>query len=147
MNVHASNFLLKHRAWFIDCCSLVPVFVRIGVINCFFVLVIYWLSDNSAKPLSPGEILGCTSPRMADSDSLIYLGDGRFHLGRHSWMFISLDLVKTLHTTPNNFIFLIPVITVLMFTVYLRAVMWIRNYFFRIRIPFSAEFWIRIRKK
>jgi hypothetical protein len=29
------------------------------------------------------------------------------------------------------------------------AVLWIRNYFFRIRIwiPFSAEFWIRIRKK
>jgi hypothetical protein len=27
------------------------------------------------------------------------------------------------------------------------TVLWIRNYFFRIRIPFSAEFWIRIRKK
>jgi hypothetical protein len=27
------------------------------------------------------------------------------------------------------------------------AVLWYRNYFFRIRIPFSAEFWIRIRKK
>jgi hypothetical protein len=31
------------------------------------------------------------------------------------------------------------------------AVLWIRNYFFRIRIwiwiPFSAEFWIRIPKK
>jgi hypothetical protein len=31
------------------------------------------------------------------------------------------------------------------------AVLWIRNYFFRIRIwiwiPFSAEFWIRIQKK
>jgi hypothetical protein len=24
------------------------------------------------------------------------------------------------------------------------AVLWIRNYFLRIRIPFSAEFWIRI---
>jgi 2-(3-amino-3-carboxypropyl)histidine synthase len=34
-----------------------------------------------AKPLSPGEILGCTSPRVAaDRDALIYLGDGRFHL-------------------------------------------------------------------
>ena len=32
------------------------------------------------KPLSPGEILGCTSPRMGDSENLIYLGDGRFHL-------------------------------------------------------------------
>ena len=34
-----------------------------------------------ARPLSPGEILGCTSPAMpTDLDTLIYLGDGRFHL-------------------------------------------------------------------
>jgi hypothetical protein len=26
------------------------------------------------------------------------------------------------------------------------SVLWIRNYFFRIRIPFAAEFWIRIQK-
>ncbi|XP_052824918.1 2-(3-amino-3-carboxypropyl)histidine synthase subunit 1 isoform X2 [Octopus bimaculoides] len=33
------------------------------------------------KPLSPGEILGCTSPKLGDDvDTLIYLGDGRFHL-------------------------------------------------------------------
>jgi len=33
-------------------------------------------------PLSKGEILGCTSPRLstADVDILLYLGDGRFHL-------------------------------------------------------------------
>lgn len=33
-----------------------------------------------SKPLSPGEILGCTAPRLSDVDALIYLGDGRFHL-------------------------------------------------------------------
>lgn len=35
-----------------------------------------------AKPLSPGEILGCTSPKLAQDsfDALLYLGDGRFHL-------------------------------------------------------------------
>lgn len=33
------------------------------------------------KPLSPGEILGCTSPKLkADVDAIIYLGDGRFHI-------------------------------------------------------------------
>ena len=32
------------------------------------------------KPLSPGEILGCTSPQLGDRDALIYVGDGRFHL-------------------------------------------------------------------
>lgn len=33
-----------------------------------------------SKPLSPGEILGCTSPRIPSDVTLIYLGDGRFHL-------------------------------------------------------------------
>lgn len=34
-----------------------------------------------AKPLSPGEILGCTSPQMPETTKIIiYLGDGRFHL-------------------------------------------------------------------
>ncbi|KAG7470627.1 hypothetical protein MATL_G00115780 [Megalops atlanticus] len=33
------------------------------------------------RPLSPGEILGCTSPRLEHPvDAIIYLGDGRFHL-------------------------------------------------------------------
>ncbi|XP_064619383.1 2-(3-amino-3-carboxypropyl)histidine synthase subunit 1-like [Lineus longissimus] len=32
------------------------------------------------KPLSPGEILGCTAPKLSEEDALIYLGDGRFHL-------------------------------------------------------------------
>ncbi|KAI0796761.1 diphthamide synthesis protein [Abortiporus biennis] len=33
-----------------------------------------------SRPLSPGEILGCTAPQLTDVDALIYLGDGRFHL-------------------------------------------------------------------
>lgn len=33
-----------------------------------------------ARPLSPGELLGCTSPRFSDIDALVYIGDGRFHL-------------------------------------------------------------------
>lgn len=35
-----------------------------------------------SKPLSPGEILGCTSPVLTAGtvDNLLYLGDGRFHL-------------------------------------------------------------------
>lgn len=32
------------------------------------------------KPLSPGEILGCTSPRIQQGSAIVYLGDGRFHL-------------------------------------------------------------------
>jgi 2-(3-amino-3-carboxypropyl)histidine synthase len=34
-----------------------------------------------SKPLSQGEILGCTAPQLqAEIDCVIYLGDGRFHL-------------------------------------------------------------------
>nr|CAG4642882.1 EOG090X0GO2 [Evadne anonyx] len=32
-----------------------------------------------SSPLSPGEILGCTSPTL-QSEVIVYLGDGRFHL-------------------------------------------------------------------
>ncbi|CAG8528035.1 12957_t:CDS:10 [Ambispora leptoticha] len=40
----------------------------------------YQLIVPQTKPLSPGEILGCTSPKLNDHDALVYLGDGRFHL-------------------------------------------------------------------
>ncbi|KAL3285087.1 hypothetical protein HHI36_019211 [Cryptolaemus montrouzieri] len=33
-----------------------------------------------SKPLSAGEILGCTAPALKCTDAVIYLGDGRFHL-------------------------------------------------------------------
>jgi 2-(3-amino-3-carboxypropyl)histidine synthase len=32
------------------------------------------------KPLSPGEVLGCTSPVITGVENVVYLGDGRFHL-------------------------------------------------------------------
>ncbi|XP_014666087.1 PREDICTED: diphthamide biosynthesis protein 1-like [Priapulus caudatus] len=40
----------------------------------------YTVQIPQCKPLSPGEILGCTSPLVPDADAIIYLGDGRFHL-------------------------------------------------------------------
>lgn len=39
----------------------------------------YKVEVPKCSPLSPGEILGCTSTRV-NSDALIYVGDGRFHL-------------------------------------------------------------------
>ena len=33
-----------------------------------------------AKPLSPGEVLGCTSPVLTGRDALVFVADGRFHL-------------------------------------------------------------------
>ncbi|XP_006167619.1 2-(3-amino-3-carboxypropyl)histidine synthase subunit 1 isoform X1 [Tupaia chinensis] len=41
----------------------------------------YHVSVPQCKPLSPGEILGCTSPRLPkEVEAVVYLGDGRFHL-------------------------------------------------------------------
>lgn len=44
----------------------------------------YKITVPQSRPLSPGEILGCTASSYAAADSkvdaLIYLGDGRFHL-------------------------------------------------------------------
>ncbi|XP_066589414.1 2-(3-amino-3-carboxypropyl)histidine synthase subunit 1 isoform X2 [Prorops nasuta] len=40
----------------------------------------YDVSLPQSKPLSPGEILGCTAPRVRCADAIVYLGDGRFHL-------------------------------------------------------------------
>ncbi|KAJ5054902.1 uncharacterized protein L3040_001164 [Drepanopeziza brunnea f. sp. 'multigermtubi'] len=41
----------------------------------------YKLLIPQISPLSKGEILGCTSPRLAEEvDMILYLGDGRFHL-------------------------------------------------------------------
>lgn len=40
----------------------------------------YEIIVPQSKPLSPGEILGCTAPRLPKETTLIYLGDGRFHL-------------------------------------------------------------------
>nr|MBE5724738.1 putative diphthamide biosynthesis protein 1 [Cucujiformia] len=40
----------------------------------------YEISIPQSKPLSAGEILGCTAPILQDCDVIIYLGDGRFHL-------------------------------------------------------------------
>lgn len=39
----------------------------------------YIVTVPQCKPLSPGEILGCTAPKLS-ADVIVYLGDGRFHL-------------------------------------------------------------------
>lgn len=40
----------------------------------------YEVTIPQSRPLSPGEILGCTAPKLPTGCTLIYLGDGRFHL-------------------------------------------------------------------
>ncbi|XP_033213347.1 2-(3-amino-3-carboxypropyl)histidine synthase subunit 1 isoform X2 [Belonocnema kinseyi] len=40
----------------------------------------YEVTIPQSKPLSPGEILGCTAPNIHCADVLVYIGDGRFHL-------------------------------------------------------------------
>jgi 2-(3-amino-3-carboxypropyl)histidine synthase len=39
------------------------------------------LAVPQAKPLSPGEVLGCTAPTVDGSaDAIVFVADGRFHL-------------------------------------------------------------------
>ncbi|XP_076287176.1 diphthamide biosynthesis 1 [Lasioglossum baleicum] len=40
----------------------------------------YEVSTPQSKPLSPGEILGCTAPQIRCANVVVYIGDGRFHL-------------------------------------------------------------------
>lgn len=41
----------------------------------------YKVTVPQSRPLSPGEILGCTSPRLPTNvTAVVYVGDGRFHL-------------------------------------------------------------------
>ncbi|KAJ8682763.1 hypothetical protein QAD02_018555 [Eretmocerus hayati] len=40
----------------------------------------YTIVIPQSKPLSPGEVLGCTAPRMKDVDLFVSVADGRFHL-------------------------------------------------------------------
>lgn len=40
----------------------------------------FTITVPQSKPLSPGEILGCTAPRLPPNTTIVYLGDGRFHL-------------------------------------------------------------------
>eukprot|EP00951_Prasinocladus_malaysianus_P026011 scaffold229473_cov36-Prasinocladus_malaysianus.AAC.1 len=41
------------------------------------------------KPLSPGEVLGCTAPALPDKgqgyDAILFVADGRFHLEVSGW--------------------------------------------------------------
>jgi 2-(3-amino-3-carboxypropyl)histidine synthase len=37
-------------------------------------------STPQVHPLSPGEVLGCTSPRIFNVEAVVSVGDGRFHL-------------------------------------------------------------------
>lgn len=40
----------------------------------------YDVNIPQSRPLSPGEILGCTAPVIKCAEVVVYLGDGRFHL-------------------------------------------------------------------
>ncbi|CAD6587429.1 MAG: Diphthamide biosynthesis protein 1 [Tremellales sp. Tagirdzhanova-0007] len=40
----------------------------------------YDVTVPQSKPLSQGEVLGCTAPKLHEVDALIFVADGRFHL-------------------------------------------------------------------
>lgn len=75
----------------------------------------YQVTIPQTKPLSPGEILGCTAPSVPDVDMLVYLGDGRFHLeaamianpSLKAYRYQEAALIYSLHITgKSQFIFM-----------------------------------------
>ncbi|GAM28254.1 hypothetical protein SAMD00019534_114300, partial [Acytostelium subglobosum LB1] len=61
------------------------------------------VSIPQEKPLSHGEILGCTSPKIRGDDLvLVYLGDGRFHLES---IMISNPMLKAYRYDPYSKVF------------------------------------------
>lgn len=40
----------------------------------------YGILLPQARPLSPAEVLGCTSPKIEGAELILFVGDGRFHL-------------------------------------------------------------------
>nr|MBE5724759.1 putative diphthamide biosynthesis protein 1 [Cucujiformia] len=69
-----------------------PVSTRLGLVSTIqFLNTLQAICDElrktgfeaslpQSRPLSAGEILGCTAPPIDNVDAIIYLGDGRFHL-------------------------------------------------------------------
>ncbi|CAH1396924.1 unnamed protein product [Nezara viridula] len=49
-------------------------------VNCVNWVMIRGVKIPQSRPLSPGEVLGCTAPTIREVDALVYLGYGRFHL-------------------------------------------------------------------
>ena len=82
---HLTDTLLKHFVPSRDSFALVSTIQFVAALQSVAVSLRslgFKVLVPQSKPLSPGEILGCTSPRLdpADASSLVYVGDGRFHL-------------------------------------------------------------------
>lgn len=57
-----------------------------------------WIPQS--KPLSPGEVLGCTAPKLPTTvDVLVFVADGRFHLEA---LMIANPMVETFKYNPYN---------------------------------------------
>lgn len=52
-----------------------------------------------SRPLSAGEVLGCTAPKLGQTDALVFVADGRFHLEA---MMIANPEIKTYRYDPYN---------------------------------------------
>lgn len=55
--------------------TALPLLVRLRTLKPFAAIPL------QARPLSPGEVLGCTAPRLqGEHDAIVFVADGRFHL-------------------------------------------------------------------
>ncbi|VDL59424.1 unnamed protein product [Hymenolepis diminuta] len=68
---HNSTFALFSTIQFV---SSLPT-IKQSLEDCMFKVIV-----PQRMPLSPGELLGCTSPKVSGVDFMVFIGDGRFHL-------------------------------------------------------------------
>lgn len=54
------------------------LYVSYYPVNIIVMLVLH--VSPQARPLSSGEVLGCTSPSLTGIDAYVFVADGRFHL-------------------------------------------------------------------
>lgn len=72
------KFFRKERSW--NILSTVQFISCLKRIQNDLLVIFENVAIPQNKPLSPGEVLGCTSPIFDNFKNIIYFGDGRFHL-------------------------------------------------------------------
>ena len=76
-NLKCYFFLQKNKILFSSTIQFVSTLKHIKKNTCAYFK--FFIPKNN-RPLSPGEVLGCTGYEKKNFHTFLYLGDGRFHL-------------------------------------------------------------------
>jgi len=79
--------------------STVQFSSELKIIKVYISMLFNILEIPQTKPLSPGEVLGCTSFLTEDQSGVVYIGDGKFHI--ESVLFFNPN-IKIIQFNPFN---------------------------------------------